>query len=254
MSVRTPSGDAPSAGSSLSRLGGGLMRRIARRPADSLALTVALGIVGAIVVNAVALQAGPHPAPLLAAPPAAAVPSAVPAAPAPPPKASTTGSVAAKQPVEAPPEPREPAKRTRAQLLSDLQKELARRGYYDGAIDGVMGPKMEAAIRAFEQAAKIRVTGEASEALLKAVQRAPVKKKAGPSPATGGDNGARRVLAVQRALTDYGYGPLPPTGKFGEATRAAVEKFERDRKLPPTGRLSERVLRELAAVTGRTLD
>lgn len=229
-----------------------MFRKIKRRPADSLALTVALAIVGAIVLNAVALQAGPHPAPLATPFPAAAPPpTAIPT----PPKASTTGSVA---PTGAPvaavalPDAKEAAKRTRAQLLSEIQKELSRRGYYDGTIDGVMGPKMEAAIRAFEQAAKLRVSGEANEALLKALQRAPVKKKI--SETSGGDNGTRRVLAVQRALTDYGYGPLPPTGKFGEATRAAIEKFERDRKLPPSGRLSDRVLRELAAVTGRTFE
>ena len=65
---------------------------------------------------------------------------------------------------------------------------------------------------------------------------------------------SRRVAAVQRALTDYGYGQLKPTGTVGSDTLAAIQKFERDRKLPITGQLSERLVRELSVVTGRPID
>jgi hypothetical protein len=37
-------------------------------------------------------------------------------------------------------------------------------------------------------------------------------------------------------------------------TKAAIERFERERKLPVTGAVNERVARELAAVTSRPLD
>ena len=43
---------------------------------------------------------------------------------------------------------------------------------------------------------------------------------------------ARRVAAVQRTLTEYGYGQLKPTGTVGSDTQAAIQKFERERKLP----------------------
>ena len=65
---------------------------------------------------------------------------------------------------------------------------------------------------------------------------------------------SRRVAAVQRALTDYGYGQLKPTGTVGSDTLAAIQKFERDRKLPITGQMSDRLVRELSAATGRTID
>jgi hypothetical protein len=65
---------------------------------------------------------------------------------------------------------------------------------------------------------------------------------------------SRRVAAVQRALTDYGYGQLKPTGTAGSDTLAAIQKFERDRKLPVTGQMSDRLVRELSAVTGRAID
>jgi hypothetical protein len=65
---------------------------------------------------------------------------------------------------------------------------------------------------------------------------------------------SRRVAAIQRALTDYGYGQLKPTGTIGSDTQAAIQKFERDRKMPITGQLSDRLVRELSAVTGRPID
>lgn len=65
---------------------------------------------------------------------------------------------------------------------------------------------------------------------------------------------SKRVLAVQRALADFGYGQIKPTGTYDAATRAAIEKFERDHRLPVTGEISDRVVRELAAMTGRPLE
>lgn len=64
----------------------------------------------------------------------------------------------------------------------------------------------------------------------------------------------RRIASVQRALTDFGYGQLKPTGVAGTDTQAAIQKFERERKLPVTGQISDRVVRELGVVTGRAID
>ncbi len=67
-------------------------------------------------------------------------------------------------------------------------------------------------------------------------------------------NNTRRISAVQRALTEYGYGQLKTTGTIGPETQAAIQKFERERKMPVTGKLSEGLVRELAAVTGKAID
>ena len=66
--------------------------------------------------------------------------------------------------------------------------------------------------------------------------------------------GPRRVAAVQRALTEYGYGQLKPTGTAGTDTQAAIVKFERERKLPVTGQVSDRLVRELVAVIGHPIE
>jgi hypothetical protein len=66
--------------------------------------------------------------------------------------------------------------------------------------------------------------------------------------------GSHRVAAVQRALTDYGYGQLKPTGVVGVDTQAAIQKFEKARKLPVTGQVSDRLVRELAATIGHPVE
>jgi peptidoglycan hydrolase-like protein with peptidoglycan-binding domain len=167
------------------------------------------------------------------------------------------------------------------EIITDIQRELARRGYYDGTVDGLYGPKTDAAIRDFEQAAGLRPSTEANEALLQAIVRAPAKLAKGitgatpaprpPLPVRNGTDAARnndvvrndvperpapskRVIALQRALADYGYGQLKPSGFIDAETQTAIEKFERERRLPITGQASDRVVRELAAMTGRPLE
>ena len=39
-----------------------------------------------------------------------------------------------------------------------------------------------------------------------------------------------------------------------DALEVAIERFERERRLPITGQISDRFTRELAAVTGRPLE
>ena len=154
------------------------------------------------------------------------------------------------------------------EIIGDIQRELVRRGYYDGVVDGLYGPKTDAAIRDFEQAAGLKPSTEPNEALLQAMVRSPAKlTKATPTSAAAArptparaevaverPAPSKRVIALQRALAEYGYGQIRPSGIIDPETHAAIEKFERERKLPITGLASDRVVRELAAMTGRPLE
>ncbi|HWP25962.1 MAG TPA: peptidoglycan-binding domain-containing protein [Xanthobacteraceae bacterium] len=212
----------------------------------------AAAAVGLVLINALLLQTGPHPAPLFANSPApgVAVPMVLPR-PRP-----------AENRVDLPAPPVTPAApvssaHSRAEIVTEIQRELAQRGFYDGAPDGIYGPKTDIAVRDFEHAAGLRPSTEPNETLLRAIARSTIK--APPKPAARDPIGdllapSKRIVAVQRALADYGFGQIRPTGAYDHATRMAIEEFERYRRLPVTGQLSERVVRELAAVTGRPLE
>jgi peptidoglycan hydrolase-like protein with peptidoglycan-binding domain len=149
------------------------------------------------------------------------------------------------------------------QLIVSIQRELGRKGFYDGAADGVWGAKTDAATRDFVQATSIKINPEASDSLLRAIVVSKAKAPSGraaPSEPVRNDPIAeliapsKRVLAIQRALTDFGYGQIKPSGMFDPETRTAIEKFEQDHRLPVTGEVSDRFVRELAAMTGRPLE
>jgi hypothetical protein len=63
-----------------------------------------------------------------------------------------------------------------------------------------------------------------------------------------------RIMAVQRVLTDYGYGQIKRTGVLDSPTIAAIERFERQHKLPVTGRITDRLVSELAGMAGHPLE
>ena len=63
-----------------------------------------------------------------------------------------------------------------------------------------------------------------------------------------------RIAAVQRALSEYGYGQVKASGNLDDATTAAIEKFEREHNLPITGRISERLMSELATMIGHPVE
>ena len=59
-----------------------------------------------------------------------------------------------------------------------------------------------------------------------------------------------RMVEVQKALARLGYGPIRIDGRASEATEKAIKDFERDRRLPVTGQISDRLVKELNAVAG----
>jgi peptidoglycan hydrolase-like protein with peptidoglycan-binding domain len=230
-----------------------LQHAFGRNPRDTIALAVVVLAVGAILINALHLQPGTHPAPIFKIRPrpvATAEPGPTLASLRPPQGPAARTDTAA------------PSGRTRVDLVADIQRELTKRNFYDGPADGISGPKTDAAIRDFLQAAGIKIAAEPNDELLRTLAQSPVKSPSARNASPGRadpiaeliEPSPRRVVAVQRALAEAGYGQIKPTGVYGPDTRAAVEKFERERKLPITGQISDRLVRELAALTGEPLE
>ncbi len=219
---------------------------ISQHPREFVALLTATVAVLAIVTTALVLQKGPHPAPIFATRPLLQQETAL------VPRLQSAQSV----PVT------ELGNQGRLQLIANIQRGLAHKGFYDGPADGIWGAKTDTAVRDFIQVAGLKMNPEASDGLLRAITASNAKplSAGGPSTAQPADAIAKliapskRVTAVQRALADFGYGQIKPTGVVDPETRATVEKFERDHRLPVTGQISDRLVRDLAAMTGRPLE
>jgi hypothetical protein len=198
------------------------MRILLHSPKDLIAGALAFAAVVAIVANATFMQTGHHPSPMF----------------------GTTFSAPARVPLAAAnplprPRPVEATLKPADAKLADVRPAEVR-------------PAEVKPAAAVSVIAKTTAAPAAPAAVTRPPAPIPVSSRSDPV----GDLiiASRRVAAVQRALTDYGYGQLKPTGTVGSDTLAAIQKFERDRKLPITGQMSDRLVRELSAATGRAID
>lgn len=131
------------------------------------------------------------------------------------------------------------------------QRLLNELGYDAGPVDGLMGPKTRAAIRAFEKAHGYAPTGALNEDLIvrleQALPAARVQVET-PSP-TFQQATARheRVKEAQELLNKLGYEAGAATGFAGPKTRDAIWAFQRENTMAETGELSAELLRRLKA-------
>jgi hypothetical protein len=207
-----------------------VMRILLRSPKDALAGIVAAAAVSAIVGNALFLQTGRHPAPMfgtvvtLPAPPSIALPS-----PLPRPRPLAADAL----PLEPRPMEFRPAEPKGTERTTERPVD----------------PPTASALKSVDPLTNlVKATTSAPVAPSAAVARPPAPIPAQHSPAS------RRVAAVQRALSEYGYGQLKATGTSNAETQAAIAKFEREHRMPVSGQVSDRLLRELAAAIGHPVE
>jgi hypothetical protein len=230
---------------------GVLLRMLLHSPKDMLAGLIAFAAVSAIIGNAIFLQAGHHPSPMFGSSTVVALPAPAPAG----------GPLPKPRPLDASQAP--------ADIKLDSRMLDARP--VDGKGDSKGDVKTES--RGVAKPAPAARSGDAGGDPVANLMKANAPSAAAPATTASvmrppaaiphvtrtdplGDliSNTRRVAAVQRALTEFGYGQLKPTGTAGSDTQAAIQRFERERKLPVSGQVSDRVVRELAAVTGRAID
>jgi len=66
--------------------------------------------------------------------------------------------------------PSDPAVHESGSRVSDVQRALAREGYYDGAIDGVLGPGTRRALRNYQRDHNIDATGGINQPVIEALR------------------------------------------------------------------------------------
>jgi hypothetical protein len=222
--------------SAIDAWGRGLALRILlHSPKDTFAGALAVAAACAIVTNAVFLQSGPHPAPMfgstvvtLVAPPSL-MPRARPAEADVASADEKAGDTKAAEP-----------------KIGDPLANLVRTAT-------TPQPSPQPSVIAAPPDHPARTPSPSPQPSVTSALSSP-STAARPPASILAVTGSRRIAAVQRALTEYGYAQLKPTGTIGPDTQAAISKFERDRRLPVTGQVSDRMVRELSAMIGHPVE
>lgn len=130
----------------------------------------------------------------------------------------------------------------RGAAVRDLQAGLRKHGFDPGAVDGIFGPRTEAAVRAFQSARGLQVDGIVGPKTWGELSRAPAKphpeplvpKSASTPVLDRGDRG-EAVRVLQAGLRKGGFDPGAVDGVFGPRTEAAVRAFQSERGLAVDG-------------------
>ncbi len=135
-------------------------------------------------------------------------------------------------------------------LLRSAQVKLAKMGYFNAKADGVPSSVTSAAIRRFQVAEKLKVTGELNQQTidrlgLTAPAPVPVYTaiggffQGGPLERSGSDKQVAAVRSAQKTLAGLGYFGGSHNGLPGPALAAALKDWQRDSGLAQTGKFDK---------------
>ncbi|SFB03362.1 Putative peptidoglycan binding domain-containing protein [Rhizobium sp. NFR07] len=110
------------------------------------------------------------------------------------------------------------------ELVAGIQRELSRRGLYDGADDGLMGPRTEAAILFFEESTGLPQRGYATPELLATLQM-----QGRPSSAQSSSAMPDAAASTARDATSVLPTPIPRQAPRGEIRPVNVASLPNDR-------------------------
>jgi peptidoglycan hydrolase-like protein with peptidoglycan-binding domain len=139
---------------------------------------------------------------------------------------------------------------TRAEVVR-LQASLAERGYDVGPTDGVIGPKVRAAIRTYQADARVPVTGEATPSLLAQLESSDDDTVGDDTDTDTGSTAASRLLQIEGELQRRGYYVGQFDGEADDQLRRAISAYEEDAGLTVTGEANAALLDSLRSSTVR---
>lgn len=146
---------------------------------------------------------------------------------------SRTSSSAALRATSAPSNPvlREGA---RGAAVTALQNKLKAAGFNPGSVDGVFGPKTEAAVEAFQRAKGLATDGVVGPKTWGALNKAGATS-GGSGPQLKEGARGEPVRALQNRLNQLGFNAGSADGAFGPKTEAAVKAFQKAKGLVADG-------------------
>jgi peptidoglycan hydrolase-like protein with peptidoglycan-binding domain len=133
-------------------------------------------------------------------------------------------------------------------LAQAVKRHLDERGYFTEGGDAIL----IGAVMAYQYDNGLVVDGTLSDELMKTFVFGVERSQDGEAkaPAVEGETARRLVAEVQGILSGQGYYGDEIDGLQGTRTADAIRRFETDRGLPVTGRVSGLLLQELARRSG----
>jgi peptidoglycan hydrolase-like protein with peptidoglycan-binding domain len=151
-------------------------------------------------------------------------------------------------------------------IVFGVQTKLKQLGYYSGVVDGQMGSQTAAAIRRFQIAQRLKVTGELNSQTLRRLGVAaprwrPLKRpssappgyvdlatifKGGPFISVGPETQITVIRQAQKNLKLLGYYRGPIDGLPSRTLVASLKAWQRSAGFRQTGRFDENTLKGLA--------
>ncbi|MGN6584522.1 MAG: peptidoglycan-binding domain-containing protein [Rhizobiaceae bacterium] len=166
-----------------------------------------------------------------------------------------------------------PPQQTNQQNAATLavQAALTELKYYDGPIDGLMGPQTRKAVTDFQKASHLDISGNIDSALLDKLNLNGPKPVATNSPGSstppqpeprpvidasltqsvphdGDDDVTKRNIRIQAGLKAFGNNDMKLDGVIGPRTKAAIKEFQSLFGLPVTGEPDDRLLAKMRQV------
>lgn len=174
-------------------------------------------------------------------------------------------------------------------IVQHLQNELSIAGYYNGEIDGMMGPQTQSAMSSYmivnnltddyNQPAQILNHIQTAQNQIASQNRQPVETYpnlatndavtdgigdilssnpisgsiSSPQPAESFVLTPQIIQNVQSVLQDFGLDPGRVDGKIGYKTTAAIQEFQRLRNMPQTGEISINMIETLERISQRKI-
>lgn len=162
--------------------------------------------------------------------------------------------------------------------VAKVQKTLNQLGLYDGAVDGLTGPRTSEAVRRYQEIVGLPQNGEIDVALLEELTQTPAIVSAIPTPRpahdqpapaaapvpvteapaavqpaklTAGSGEAVRIARIQAGLRAFGHDQIEIDGIAGSRTRDAIAEFQSLFRLVATGQpdaKTEAKMREIGLI------
>lgn len=133
-----------------------------------------------------------------------------------------------------------------ANTIREIQQTLREEGFNPGPADGVWGPRTASALEEYQMENNLQPTGQPHPVTLSRLGvEADAKAQGKMSKQASVDLQKNTIREIQQSLRNEGFNPGPADGIWGPRTASALEDFQQENNLQPTGQPHPETLNEL---------